>query len=50
VLPYLAVKGRVIKLGDFSPIGRLFILSSFLKISEVAHILLLLFSAENIVH
>jgi hypothetical protein len=31
------------KLGEFSPIGRLFSLESFLKITEVAEILVLLF-------
>jgi hypothetical protein len=30
--------GRVTRLGEFSPIGRLFTLGSFLKITKVAHI------------
>jgi hypothetical protein len=34
---------RATRLGEFSPIGRLFTLGSFLKIAQVAHILGLLF-------
>jgi hypothetical protein len=36
--------GRVTRLGEFSPIGRLFIMGSGLKITEAVHIFGPLFS------
>jgi hypothetical protein len=40
----------VTRLGEFSPIGRLFILSSFCKIAEVTRILGLLFSTVQVMY
>jgi hypothetical protein len=36
VSPASLLGSRVTKLGDFSPIGQLFIMGSFLKMTEVA--------------
>jgi hypothetical protein len=42
VIPFLAV--RMARLGEFSPMGQLFTLGSFEKITETAQIIWLLFS------
>jgi hypothetical protein len=41
---------RVTRLGEFSPLGRLFTLCSFLKITKVAQILGLPFSTVKVMY
>jgi hypothetical protein len=41
----LSFPNRVTRLGEFSPIGWLFLLGSYLRITEVAHIFGLLYSS-----
>jgi hypothetical protein len=47
---FLAMPNRVTRLNEFSPIGRLFAVGSFLKITEAAIIFKLPFSAVKVMH
>jgi hypothetical protein len=41
------VTGRMTRLGDFSPMGRLITLGGFMKMIEVSQFFVLLFPTEN---
>jgi hypothetical protein len=41
---FFAIKTRVTRLGEFSPVGRFIPLGGLLKLTEVAHLFVLLFT------